>query len=71
MSNTITVRLKPELARWLEEVARVSGTPKGQIVRDQLEAARKRSRTAPAFERLIGCVDGPADLSSRRGYQRK
>lgn len=70
MSNTITVRLQPELAGWLEEASRVSGCPKGQIVREQLEAAREKARKSPAFARLIGCVDGPKNLSERKGYSR-
>lgn len=70
MSNTITVRLKPDLAGWLEETSRISGAPKGQIVREQLEAARARSQKSPAFSRLIGCVEGPKNLSERKGYSR-
>jgi len=70
MSNTITVRLQPELAVWLEEASRISGSPKGQIVREQLEAAREKSRKSPGFSRLIGCVEGPKNLSERKGYSR-
>lgn len=69
MSNTITVRLKPELARWLEEFSKAKGVPKGQIVREGLEAARDRG--GQGFSHLIGCVDGPGDLSRRKGYSRR
>lgn len=71
MSNTISVRLQPDLARWLEETARISGAPKGRIIREQLEAAREKSGKSPAFARLIGCVEGPGNLSERKGYSRK
>jgi len=71
MSNTITVRLKPDLAQWLEETARISGAPKGRIIREHLEAAREKSRKSPDFSQIIGCVEGPRDLSERKGYARK
>ena len=70
MSNTITVRLQPDLAGWLEEASRISGSPKGQIVREQLEAAREKTQKSPAFARLVGCIDGPRNLSERKGYRR-
>jgi hypothetical protein len=70
MGHTITVRLQPDLAGWLEETARISGASKGRIVREQLEAARERSKKGPAFAHLIGCVEGPENLSGRKGYSR-
>jgi len=69
MSNTITVRLSTDLARWLDDTARKTGVPKGRIVRDELEKARK-SESQP-FLRLAGLVDGPANLSTRKGFSRK
>lgn len=69
MSNTITVRLSTDLAEWLEETARQAGVPKGKIIRDELEKARK-SEGQP-FLRLAGVVTGPADLSTRKGFSRK
>ncbi len=70
MGHTITVRLNRQLAQWLEEVASRSGLSQGEIVRDQLEQAR---RTGPrrGFLRLAGSVRGPRDLSSRKGFSRK
>lgn len=69
MSNTITVRIPGDLAEWLAETARKTGVPKGRIVRDQLEKAR-RSEEQP-FLRLAGMVAGPANLSTRKGFSRK
>ncbi len=71
MSNTITVRLQSDLAGWLEETARISGAPKGRIVREQLEAAREKSKMSPKFARLVGCMEGPKNLSARKGYSRR
>lgn len=69
MSNTITVRIPSDLAQWLDETARKTGVPKGRIVREELEKARK-SEGRP-FMQLAGVVDGPANLSTRKGFSRK
>ncbi len=69
MSHTISIRLTPELAEWLETTARKTGVPQGRIVRQQLELA-KTSADKP-FMRLAGAVDGPRDLSRRKGFAKK
>jgi hypothetical protein len=69
MSNTLTVRIPEDLAHWLEETARKSGVPKGRIIREELEKAR-RAENKP-FLRLAGTVAGPANLSTRKGFSRK
>jgi predicted DNA-binding protein len=69
MSKTVTIRLSDDLASWLDEASKQSGIPKGRIVRDQLEKARK-STEAPQFMRLAGTVKGARDLSSRKGFAR-
>jgi predicted transcriptional regulator len=69
MSHTITIRLTPELAAWLEETAAKTGVAQGKIVRDELEHARARSEQA-GFMRLAGVIRGPKDLSTRKGFER-
>ena len=69
MSNTLTIRLPEDLARWLEETSRRSGIPRGRIVKMEVERAQKES--SRAFMRLAGAIDGPPDLSSRKGFSRK
>jgi predicted transcriptional regulator len=69
MSNSITVRIPSELAEWLAETARKTGVPKGRIIREELERARK-SENQP-FMRLAGAIAGPANLSARKGFSRK
>jgi predicted DNA binding CopG/RHH family protein len=68
MSSTITVRIPSHVVQWLDETARKTGVPKGRIVRDELEKARK-SENQP-FLRLAGSVAGPSTLS-RKGFSRK
>jgi hypothetical protein len=68
MSNTITVRLPEDLANWLAVTSRKAGIPRGRIIRDQLELARKSE--GRAFLRLAGSIDRPADLSSRKGFSK-
>ncbi len=68
MSNTITVRLPEDLAEWLDSASRKAGVPRGRIVRDQLQLARKREKQP--FLRLAGSVEGPRNLSSRKGFSK-
>ena len=69
MSNTLTVRLPEDLAEWLVEAARKSGVSRGRIIRMELERARDSS--IQPFLRLAGAIEGPADLSTRKGFSRK
>ncbi len=69
MSKTLTVRLPKDLAAWLDEAAKRSGVPRGRIVREQLEKARDGG-LQPTFMRLAGSVQGPKDLSTRKGFSR-
>jgi predicted transcriptional regulator len=69
MSNSLTVRLPPDLAEWLDRAARTSGMARSQIVRMELERARNCS--TQAFLHLAGAVAGPANLSTRKGFSRK
>ena len=69
MGHTLTVRLQSDLAEWLEDEARKTGVPQGQIVRDQLEKARATS--AQPFMRLAGSVKGARDLSTRKGFSKR
>jgi predicted transcriptional regulator len=69
MGNTLTVRLSEDLAAWLDQTARKSGLSRGRIVRMELERARSASKQT--FLRLAGTVEGPANLSARKGFSRK
>jgi hypothetical protein len=68
MRNTFSVRLPEDLAAWLSDTAQRAGVPQGHIVREQLEKARM-SQKRP-FLRLAGAVNGPSDLSRRKGFSR-
>jgi predicted transcriptional regulator len=69
MSTTVTVRLPEDLVAWLDEVSRTSGLPRGRIIRDQLEQARKQG-AQPAFMHLAGSLNLAPDLSTRKGFSR-
>jgi hypothetical protein len=70
MDNTLTIRLPRELAEWLEERSEKSGRPRGEIVREVLEGARRQGEKP--WMRLAGVIKGgPADVSMRKGYARK
>ena len=69
MSHTITVRLTSDLAEWLEMTAKKSGVPQGKIIRDQLE--RARASEGKSFMHLAGVIDGPRDLSKRKGFAKR
>lgn len=69
IGHTISVRLSEELAAWLKVAAARSGVSQGKLIRDQLEKARA-SGEAQGFLRLAGAVNGPEDLSRRKGFAR-
>ena len=69
MGQTITIRLTKELADWLEQTAAQTGLSQSRVVRDQLERA-KAAASSQAFMRLAGAIQGPRDLSSRKGFRR-
>jgi hypothetical protein len=69
MGHTLTVRIDRELAAWIEGVSKRTGLSRGQIVRTQLERARKEDKSQP-FMRLAGSVKGSRDLSARKGFSK-
>jgi predicted transcriptional regulator len=69
MSNTLTVRLSEDLTQWLDQTARTMGVPRSRIVRMELDRARKSSKKP--FLLLAGAIEGPRDLSTRKGFSRK
>lgn len=68
MSNTITLRLPPDLIEWLDEESRITGLPKGRIVREQLEQMRTKKARQPFLD-LAGSVDGATELSRKKGFE--
>ena len=70
MGHTLTIRLDKDLAGWLETEAARTGVSQGKIVRDELERARKARGSRP-FMRLAGAIDGPKELSRRKGFSRE
>jgi hypothetical protein len=69
MSNTITVRLPEDLEQWLEEESRITGVPKGRIIRAQLELLRTRKNRQPFLD-LAGSVDRAPNLSRKKGFEK-
>ncbi|MCF7732187.1 MAG: hypothetical protein K9N23_10890 [Akkermansiaceae bacterium] len=57
-----------DLDRWLEEESRVTGLPKGRIVRDQLENLRTKKARQPFLD-LAGSIEGVPDLSAKKGFE--
>jgi len=69
MSQTLTIRLTPEQADWLQRRSKETGLPQGRIVRNQIELARG-TEDRPFME-LAGTVKGrPRNLSARKGFSR-
>jgi hypothetical protein len=69
MSTTLSVRLPEALARWVEENAKATGRSQGSLVKEALERVRQTEASKP-FLRLAGSVDGPRNLSRRKGFSR-
>jgi predicted transcriptional regulator len=68
MSTTLSVRLPDELARWVEEKAATSGRSRGSLVKEALESIR--SKETKSFMRFAGTLQGPPDLSRRKGFSK-
>ena len=67
MNSTITIRLPEELATWIEKIAETTGQTRSEVVRMHLEHARLAREEKP-WMKLIGCMEGPPDLSMREGF---
>lgn len=69
--TTVSLKIPTALRRRLAQVAERRGTSRSTVIRDALEqyvegnAGRDDSCLAIAAD-LIGCVNGPADLSSNK-----
>ena len=69
MSTTLSVRLPEALARWLEENAKATGRSQGSLVKEALERVRRAEASKP-FLSLAGSIEGPRNLSRRKGFAR-
>ena len=69
MRKTITIRLPDDIADWLSATAQKTGVAQGWLIREELKKAKSAEKRS--FMRLAGAVDGPADLSKRKGFSRK
>jgi predicted transcriptional regulator len=69
MRKILTFHVSDDLAKWLTETARRTGISVSRIIRQELEKAKQEAVDQP-FLRLAGAIDGPADLSARKGFSR-
>lgn len=69
MSTTLSVRLPEALARWVEDNAKATGRSQGSLVKEALERVRRDGASKP-FLALAGSIDGPKNLSRRKGFTR-
>jgi hypothetical protein len=69
VSHTLTIRLTSEILEWLKDTANRTGVPVGRIIRQHLEQAKAGGKQR--FMRHAGAINGPPDLSSRKGFSRK
>jgi hypothetical protein len=69
MSHTLTIRITERLMAWLREEADRTGIPVGRIIREHMERVMDSPASQP-FMRHAGKINGPPDLSSRKGFSR-
>ena len=70
MSQTLSIRLGEKLAHALQEEARQTGLPKGEIARQALESRLQRGGKLAVMQRHFGTMRGPSDLSTNKTYRR-
>lgn len=70
MKGMLTMRIEEALLQRIEEEARRSGRSKGDVVREALRRHLRDSRPTAldAVRQHIGCVQGPADLSTNKKH---
>jgi len=71
MTESLTIRLGEALAHALQEEARQTGLPKGEIARQALEARLRRRGKLTVMQGHFGTMNGPADLSTNKVYRRQ
>jgi hypothetical protein len=62
--------MSDELVDWLKRVSKRTGIPVGRLIREEMDRLR-RGLKSKAFLELAGEIEGPADLSVRKGFSRK
>jgi plasmid stability protein len=67
MSATLTIRLPDDLAQWLQNRAKQTGRSQASLIKECLESAR-RGESKP-YMKLAGALEGPSNLSQRRGFR--
>jgi hypothetical protein len=71
---TITFKVSPETAAKLKAAAAAKRVTKSKYVRDLLEARLKKEKVKLSFyeemKDIIGCFDGPSDLSTNPKYMK-
>lgn len=70
MRETLTVRIDPEQAAWLEATAERTGRSVAAIVREQIDRARTAT-TERRYMRLAGSVEGDPGASQRKGFSKR
>jgi len=67
MSRAITIRIPEDLFMWLASEAKRAGVSPGKIARDHLEKA-KAKKSVRLFMQVAARINGPKNLSRRKGY---
>ena len=73
--RTLSLKIPPALEASLESLARRKGATKSAVLREILERHLSREKGRPSrllavAADLVGCVEGPQDLSSDRRHMK-
>ena len=72
--DVLTLKVPPDLSRWLDERSRATRRPKSEIVRDAVERLRRSERGGSALDLAgdaVGRVEsGCSDLGSNKARLR-
>ena len=70
MSTTLTVRLPAESLEWIRRRSKETGLPQGRLVKEAIDALRERTEDNKPFLELAGSLEGPRNLSQRKGFSK-
>lgn len=70
MSTTLTVRLPAESLEWIRRRSKETGLAQGRLVKEAIDVLRERQEVEKPFLELAGSLDGPRNLSQRKGFSK-
>lgn len=70
MSTTLTVRLPDDSLEWIRRRSKETALAKGRLVKEAIDIVREQHEEKKPSLELAGSLDGPRNLSQRKGFSK-